>query len=83
MVVIAIRLQPMFVQISQTINLLNSHRKQIEIVDKIIKEICKISYKKFDPVSEDKKSINKKNNLLIENVSFSYSKDKKYLRRLI
>lgn len=82
LVVIAIRLQPMFVQISQTINLLNSHRKQIEIVDKIIKEICKISYKKFDPVSEDKKSINRKNNLLIENVSFSYSKDKKIFKKI-
>ena len=41
-VVVAFRAQPMFVQISSTMNLISSHIKQITTVQKIMLEIKKI-----------------------------------------
>tara|TARA_Y100001980_G_C14555926_1_gene345708 strand:+ start:6086 stop:7831 length:1746 start_codon:yes stop_codon:yes gene_type:complete len=81
-VVVAFRAQPMFVQISSTMNLISSHIKQITTVQKIMLEIKKNS--KFNFFKKNKKQFKISNNNVIKfkNVSFRYSKNKSIFQKV-
>ena len=81
-VVVAFRAQPMFVQISSTMNLISSHIKQITTVQKIMLEIKKNS--KFNFLKKNKKQfkISYNNVIKFKNVSFGYSKNKTIFRKV-
>ncbi len=81
-VVVAFRAQPMFVQISSTMNLISSHIKQITTVQKIMLEIKKNSKLNFFKKNKKQFKISNNNVINFKNVSFKYSKNKTIFQKV-